>query len=90
MASQSSHPSQNVDTALKYNMILEYHKENSFGAKIYIDPLGRSAVRKNDHEIEFHQEVSICIQGDRYMDPYATMYLIVNNPQLLQPMKNQK
>ena len=51
-----------------------------FGAKIYVDPLRRSTVRIDDHEIEFHQEV--CIQGHRYMDPYATMYLIVKDPQL--------
>ena len=61
-------------------MTLEYHKENSFGAKIYVDPLRRSAVRIEDHEIEFHQEVPICIQGDKYMDPYTTMYFIVKDP----------
>ena len=79
MASQGSHPSQQVGTSLKYNMTLEYQMENSHGAKIYVDPLGRSAVRIDDHEIEFCQEVPVSVQGDRYIDPYATMYLVVED-----------
>ena len=35
MASQGSHPSQQVGTSLKYNMTLDYQMENSYGAKIY-------------------------------------------------------
>ena len=80
MASQGSHPSQQVDTSLKYNMTLEYQMENSHGAKIYADPLGRSAVRIDDYEIEFCQEVPVSVQGDRYIDPYATMYFVVEDP----------
>ena len=80
MASQGSHPSQQVGTSLKYNMTLEYQMENSYGAKIYVDPIGRSAIRIDDHEIEFRQEIPISVQGDRYMDPYATMHLIVDEP----------
>ena len=53
MASQSSHPSQNVGTTIKYNMTSEYYKENSLGVKVYVDPLGRFAVRLDDYEIEF-------------------------------------
>ena len=79
MASQGSHPSQQVGTSLKHNMTLEYQMENSHGAKIYVDPLGRSAVRIDDHEIEFCQEVPVSVQGDRYIDPYATMYLVVED-----------
>ena len=56
--------------------------ESSLGAKIYVDPLGRFAIRIDDHEIEFCQEVPVSIQGDRYMDPYATMSLIVEDPQV--------
>ena len=40
MASQGSHPSQQVGTSLKYNLTLEYQMENSYGAKIYVDPIG--------------------------------------------------
>ena len=80
MASQGSHPSQQVGTSLKYNMTLEYQMENSHGAKIYVDPIGRSTVKIDDHDIEFCQEVPVSVQGDRYMDPYATMYLVVNDP----------
>ena len=80
MASQGSHPSQQVGTSLKYNMTLEYQMENSHGAKIYVDPIGRSAVKIDDHDIEFCQEVPVSVQGDRYMDPYATMYLVVDDP----------
>ena len=53
MASHGFHPLQQVGTSLKYNMTLEYQMENSHGAKIYVDSLGRSAVRIDDHEIEF-------------------------------------
>ena len=53
MASQGSQPLQQVGTSLKYNMTLEYQMENSHGAKIYVDPLGRFAIRIDDHEIEF-------------------------------------
>ena len=61
MASQGSHPSQQAGTSLKYNMTLEYQMENSYGAKIYIDPIGRSAVKIDDHEMEFCQiHGSIC------------------------------
>ena len=80
MASQGSHHLQQVGTSLKYNMTSEYQIENSHGAKIYVDPLGRSAVRIDDHEIEFRQEVPVSVQGDRYIDPYATMYLVVEDP----------
>ena len=80
MASQVSHPSQQVGTSLKYNMTLEYQMENSYGAKIYVDPIGRSAVKINNHDIEFCQEVLVSVQGDRYIDPYATMYLLVEEP----------
>ena len=37
MASQGSHPLQQVGTSLKYNMTLEYQMENSYGAKVYVD-----------------------------------------------------
>ena len=80
MASQGSHPLQQVGTSLKYNMTLEYQMENSYGAKIYVDPIGRSTIRINDHDIEFRQEILVSVQGDRYMDPYATMYLVVDEP----------
>ena len=80
MASQGSHPLQQVGTSLKYNMTLEYQMENSHGAKVYVDPIGRSAIKIDDHEIEFRQEVPVSVQGDRYIDPYATMYLVVDNP----------
>ena len=54
MASQGSHQSLNVGIAIKYNMMLEYHVENVHGAKIYVDPLGQSAMRINDQKIEFY------------------------------------
>ena len=60
-------------------MKLEYQMKNSHGAKIYVDPLGRSAIRIDDHEIEFCQEVPMSVQGDRYIDPYAIMYLVVED-----------
>ena len=54
--------------------------ENCFRANIHVDPLGRFGARIDDHKIEFRQEVPVSLQGDRYMDPYATMYLIVEDP----------
>ena len=80
MASQGSHPSQQMGTSLKYNMTLEYQMENSYGAKIYVDPIGKSAIKIDNHDIEFCQEVPISVQGDRCIDPYATMYLVVEEP----------
>ena len=83
MASQGSHHSQNAGrTAIKYNMTLEYHMDNIHGAKIYVDPLGRYAVRIDDHKIEFIEEFPVSIQGDHYMDLHATKYLIVEDPQV--------
>ena len=61
-------------------MALEYQMENSHWAKIYVDPLGRFAIRIDDHDIEFCQEVPVSVQGDRYKDPYATMYFVVDKP----------
>ena len=59
MASQGSHPLQQVGTSLKYNMTLEYQMENSYGAKIYVDPIASSAV--DDHDIDFHQEIPVSV-----------------------------
>ena len=61
-------------------MTLEYQMENSYGAKIYVDPIRRFVVRVADHDIEFCQEVPVSVQGDRYIDPYATMCLVVEDP----------
>ena len=54
--------------------------ENSYGAKIYVDPIGISAVKIDNHDIEFCQEVPLIVQGDKYIDTYATMYLVVDKP----------
>ena len=54
--------------------------ENSYGAKTYVDPIGTSTVRIDDHNIEFCKEVLVSVQGDRYIDSYATMYLVVEEP----------
>ena len=54
--------------------------ENLNGAKIYVDPIGRFAVKIDNHDLEFCQEVPISVQGDGYIDPYATMYLVVDKP----------
>ena len=80
MTSQGSHPSQQVGTSLKYNMTLKYQIKNSHGAKIYVNPIGRTAIRIDDHDIEFCKEVPVSVQGDRYIDPYATMYLVIDKP----------
>ena len=74
VASQGSHKFVNVDTTIKYNTTLEYHLEKSLRAKIYVDPLGRFAVRIDNQKVEFRQEVPVSLQEDRYMNPYATMY----------------
>ena len=76
MASQGSHPSQQVGTSQKYNMTLEYKMKNSYGARPHREicsqdwwPWHRVLPR-----------VSISVQEDRYIDPYATMYLVVEEP----------
>ena len=81
MASQGSHQSLSVGMAIKYNMTQEYSMENSLGVRNYVYPLGRFIVRIDDHKNELRQEVSMSIQGDGYMNLYATMYLIVEDPQ---------
>ena len=54
MAFENSNQIGNIGTTIKYNnMNLEYYMDNPLGAKVYVDPLGRKAVRVNDHEIEF-------------------------------------
>ena len=82
MASENSNQVKNAGTTIKYNMTLEYLMDNPLGAKIYVDPLGRRAVRVDDHEIEFCTEVPVSVQGDgnQYMDPYATMYVVTEDP----------
>ena len=79
MASQGSR-SQNAGTSMKYNMTIEYHMDNIHDAKIYVDPIGRHAVRIDDHVIEFIKEVPVSVQGDFYMDPHGTRYLVVDDP----------
>ena len=37
-------------------------------------------VRIEDYLIEFVQEAAINVQGDRYMDPYGTIYILTKNP----------
>ena len=83
MAFENSNHIGNVGTTIKYNMNLEYYMDNnSLKAKIYVDPLGRKAVRVDDNEIEFCMEVPVSVQGDgsQYMDPYATMYVVTDDP----------
>ena len=53
-----------MSISLKYNMTLEYQMENSYGTKIYVDPIGRSAIKIDNHDIEFCQEVPASVQGD--------------------------
>ena len=69
----------NLGTTIKYNMTLEYHMENPLGAKVYVDPLGRYAIKVDDYGIEFQREIRASFQGDRYMDPYATMYILIDD-----------
>ena len=62
-------------------MTLKYQMKKSYGAKIYVDPIGRFAIRIDNHDIEFCQEIPVSVQGDRFIDPYATiMYLAVYDP----------
>ena len=81
MASKGSHQRLYVGTTLKYNMTLENHMDNSLGAKIYVDPLGRFALRVNDHDIELYQEILVSLLIDSYMDLYQTIYLIIDELQ---------
>ena len=62
MASQGSHPYLNIGFAIKYNVTLDYHMENSLRANIYVDPLGRFAIRIDDHMIDSRQEMLVSIQ----------------------------
>ena len=49
MASRNSSQIGNIGTTIKYNMTLEYYMDNPLGAKVYVDPLGRKAMRVDDH-----------------------------------------
>ena len=61
-------------------MILKCQMENSHGAKIYVDLIGKFAFKIDDHDIELCQEIPVSVQGDKYINPYATMYLVVDKP----------
>ena len=37
-------------------------------------------MRIEDHVIDFVQDVPVNVQRDRYMDPYGTMYILMENP----------
>ena len=80
MSSEGFRPFSTAGTSMKYNIIIEYYTENPFGAKIYLDPFDRYAVRIDDHAMELVKEVRVTLQGDRYADAQGTQYLIVSDP----------
>lgn len=40
-------------TSLKFNMFLEFVKENDYGAKVYEDPMGKKSIKVEDRPTEF-------------------------------------
>ena len=54
--------------------------QNTYGAKIYRDSMNRFAVKIEDHSSEFDPAPWVNYQEDRYMGRDGVMYLVVENP----------
>ena len=72
-----SHKTTEAGTSLRFAMFLEFHKQNQWGAKIYLDPMDNFVVRIDDQNEEFKPKPLVNCQGDRYVDTDGTFYLRV-------------
>lgn len=80
--SESSMSSGNPRIEMEFNAILNYVKDNTYGAKIYRDLLKRSVVKIKDHISEFDATPIVSYQETHYMGRDGVMYQIVDDPEI--------
>ncbi|MCO5574977.1 hypothetical protein L7F22_028774 [Adiantum nelumboides] len=79
----SSYSNQTGETTVRYKHILTFYKTNVHGAQVYLDPNEEYAIRIDDHDIEFEEEVRTNKQRNMYMDRNGTQYLKLENPEII-------
>lgn len=62
--------------------------QNTYGARIYRDPMNRFAVKIEDHSFDFDPAPWVNYQEDRYMGRDKVMYLVVENPLVVDVLGN--
>lgn len=69
-----------------------YYGYNTYGAKIYKNPINGYLVRVKDHLSKFERYLCAKYQGNIYMSPSGIMYLVVEDPTIVDalgfPMTN--
>ena len=70
------HPHIGQNAGLAFGIRLVYVWDNIHGAKIYMDPLSRIAVKIEDITSPLEPEVWVNYQGDRYMSSIGTCFML--------------
>ena len=70
---------------LKFDIRLKYIRYNQYGAKLYIDPLGRLTVKIEDVPSPFEPEVWVNYQSDRYMSIQGTKFMLTPRFEFMDP-----
>ena len=84
--SHGSHP----DIELDFNTKIKFIKHNAHGALIYKDPSHRFLVKVEDHPTDFNASPFVNYQGDRYIGPQGEMYLVVEDPEVVDTLGGVK
>ena len=74
---------------LDYNTKLNFQGLNDYSTKIYKDNQGRYVIKVEDHPSKDEPLVMANYQGDRHMGPHGVMYLVVENPKRVGPLREQ-
>ena len=88
MASTSTTNTVNHGVELDYNMQIFYERENLHAAKIYKDQTDQYVVKVEDHHTAFDPAPWVDFQGDRYMGRDGAMYLIIDDPEVVDFLGN--
>ena len=88
MDTSSSVPMRTQGIELEYDGTLRFHMTNAHGARIYRDFISRFAVRVEDHSSPVNPAPRVNYQGDRYMDRHGVMYLLVEDPEVVDVLGN--
>lgn len=67
----------------EFNVKLVHFLDNTYGAKIFKDPVNQYVVKIEDHIFEFEASQFVNYQGDCYMGKDKVMYLVVENPMIV-------
>lgn len=81
----SSRPNHSRATAsfLECNAKIVYYGDNAYGAKIYKDMMNRYLVKVENPTSAFQETLFVNYQGNRYMAKDGTMYLVVEDPSIM-------